>query len=290
MPSDDDGRFDTGRWTMDLATVISLAVGIVALCISVYGVFERRAAGTHQMRTQLVGVLDQLQDIDAREIDLHAQERTPSSERALGELNEHRALLAEQAAALDAKLHGQGVAANEYACLASAFEGIGDLDVAVVYWRRATSTADRDAVDRSAHTSDAALVPSFARAACWRGLAGCLTGLGRVDEACAARRTSLEALPTTHDRGLHDRVLTLLDWRWEQLARPSSDGPTADELVSDARTSAGTIGDPWLRHYTEDLIDEAVAEPAHRPGVRRRHGHGAGGGRTHGHRVGAPTA
>jgi hypothetical protein len=117
---------------------LTLVGTVVALIVSTFSLFQKRAESRLTLRKQLSDILSKLSEVNleiAKARLVEEQSRTP--DRTVGYLSDQRRYLVRQAAYLADKL-GNEISTYEFLTIAWPFDGSDDTCEAERYFRRAT--------------------------------------------------------------------------------------------------------------------------------------------------------
>lgn len=210
---------------MDAAT-ITVLVSVFALLVSAYGIIERKSATERELRDRFLKSVEELHQLGVDEDEM-ARGGVRESWNALAALEARRMRLVQQSLLLEQMIKGRHVTSEEYATIAGACEAAGDLDKALMLWKRAAALAAKGSV--------------VAEVANWRSMAGCHCQRGEYPEMRHAMARALELIPTWHDRGRYEYALTCVDLAEGELS--ASDGKSQEfrDAMSVALDKAGMV-------------------------------------------------
>lgn len=198
---------------------IPVLISIVALGLSIYGVFERRWATFSAMRVRIAELLAQIGDLNVEEASLlrgtdEAGDEAAARWYAMSSIGQKRTLLAYQAVALIERLrrHGRGLGsaslrltASEFAALGHALGQCGDSTSARAYWD--------EAITASLGATDTVLAENH------QGFASLLLSIGELDLGRQHFRTAVQQYPVD-DQGRQRAFQVCLAWLAQELALP----------------------------------------------------------------------
>jgi tetratricopeptide (TPR) repeat protein len=210
---------------------VSLLISFLALAISGYGIFERRRAVHRDLRGQFASTTRELHGLSNSEEDYEGEAAQQF----------RRALLTQQAIALEEMVDSRQLTSEEYCTLANSLDWLGETKQAIRYWQKATKLTGE--------------IPGIMHAAPWRGYAWSCFEDGQLPQARRAVRQALALTPHDHDRNRWDVVQTCADWRRLEERLPSGQGQP-DEPLDHARRVLQEVQDPDMRRQMEELLRE----------------------------------
>jgi tetratricopeptide (TPR) repeat protein len=215
---------------------MSLVISLTALAIAAYGIVERRRAVDRELRSQFASMI--------RELHALPEVYPDPATAAAGQFR--RALLTQQATALESMVDPRRLTSEEYGTVAHALDTLGETQRAIGYWEKA--------VERAGDT------PGVMQAAPWRGYAWCCFEERRLPEARNALRRSLSLLPRDHDRNRYDIVYTCADWVNMERRLPGDLGQP-EEPMAYAREVLAEVDDPDMLREMEGLLGLQPPDP-----------------------------
>lgn len=234
-----------------MLTVIPLLISFCALLIAGWGIIERRQATARELRSRLVGVINDLYDVLAQRDRLARSD--PAAYDGQAALTSRTALLSEQALILIDMLGEGQVAPEEYSSLAVAYEVLLDLELSASLWEKAVDYSDRYPDRTSAVT----------KVACRRGLAWSRFGARDITGGRRAVEDALRFLPKDN-AGQWDYVQTCIDWAlWERDADPASDDNWR-RVLTQGRAAAARLDETSQRADAVaqiDAFERALSSP-----------------------------
>lgn len=207
----------------------SLVISLMALGVAAYGIVERRRAVQRDLRGQFASTIRELHALPSSEEDY--------AEAAAQQFR--RALLTQQATALESMVDPRQLTSEEYGTLAHSLDWLGETKQAISYWEKATQRAGS--------------TPGAMQAAPWRGYAWACFEEQQLPQARMAVRRSLSLLPRDHDRNRFDIVQTCADWLHMEQGLPHEKGQPEEPLAY-ARGVLDEVEEPTALRQMEALL------------------------------------